>query len=221
MDWDAVLVTFKLALATTAALLVIGLPIAYWTATTRRRWLRTIVEASVAIPILLPPTVIGFYLLIASGPHTISGKLLTRLLGHPLPFSFAGILVGSVIYNLPFAVRPFTAAFGSVDRRYIEASWCLGRSKLSTFIRIIFPLSWAGVLTGIVLSFAHTVGEFGVVLMLGGDIEAKTRTLSISIFDNVEAMNYAAAGRTALALVAFSFIVLCATYGMQRRVVAI
>jgi len=221
MDWDAVFVTFKLALATTALLLIIGLPIAYWTATTRRRWLRTIVEASVAIPILLPPTVIGFYLLLASGPHTFSGRLLTRLLGHPLPFSFAGIVVGSVTYNLPFAVRPFTAAFGSVDRRLVEASWCLGRSKLATFIRIIFPLSWAGVLTGIVLSFAHTVGEFGVVLMLGGDIERKTRTISISIFDDVQAMNYAAAGRTSLALVLFAFVVLCLTYGMQRRVVAL
>jgi molybdate transport system permease protein len=221
MDWDAVIVTLKLAFATTVSLLVIGLPIGYWTATTRRRLLRMIVEASVAIPILLPPTVIGFYLLQASGPHTFSGRWVTRLFGAPLPFSFAGIVVGSVIYNLPFAVRPFTAAFGSVDRRLIEASWCLGRSKLSTFIRIIFPLSWAGVLTGIVLSFAHTVGEFGVVLMLGGDIEHKTRTISISIFDDVQAMNYAAAGRTSLALVAFAFVVLCATYGMQRRVVAI
>ena len=220
MDWDAVVVTLKLALATTVSLLVIGLPLAYWIASTRRRWLRTVVEASVAIPLLLPPTVIGFYLLLASGPHTFSGRLLTRLLGHPLPFSFAGIVVGSVIYNLPFAVRPFTAGFGAVDRRLVEASWCLGRSKLATFVRIIFPLSWAGVLTGIVLSFAHTVGEFGVVLMLGGNIPA-TRTLSVSIYENVELMDYAAAGRTSLALVAFAFVVLCVTYGAQRRVVAI
>jgi molybdate transport system permease protein len=220
MDWSAVRVTLELAACTTLTLFVIGLPLAYWTATSRRWW-RVLVEASIAVPILLPPTVLGFYLLVATGPHSPLGRFFQTLTGHLLPFSFGGILLGSVVYNLPFAVRPFTSAFGAVDRKLIEASWCLGVSRIGTFVRVIFPLSWAGILTGMVLAFAHTIGEFGVVLMLGGDRPGITRTLSISIFDNVQALDYAAAGRTSLILVIFSFLVLSLTYGLQRRVLPV
>lgn len=220
MDWTAVRLTLELATCTTLILLVIGLPIAYWAATTRRWW-RVLVEASIALPILLPPTVLGFYLLIAMGPHSPLGQLAGKLIGHLLPFSFAGILVGSVLYNLPFAIRPFTSAIAAVDGKLVEASWCLGVSRVGTFFRVIFPVSWAGILTGIVLSFAHTVGEFGVVLMLGGDIPGVTRTLSVSIYDSVQGLDYASAGHTSALLVVFAFIVLCITYGLQRRVLPV
>lgn len=220
MDWTAVWVTLKLAACTSAILFALGLPLAWWAATTRRWW-RVLVEASIALPILLPPTVLGFYLLLATGGNSPLGRLIERATGAMLPFSFDGILLGSVVYNLPFAVRPFTAAFASVDQKLVEASWCLGASRLATFFRVVFPLSWAGILTGIVLSFAHTVGEFGVVLMLGGDRPGVTRTLSVSIYDSVQALDYAAAGRTSLALVAFAFVVLSATYALQRRVLPV
>lgn len=220
MDWAAVWVTLKLAACTTAILLVLGLPLAWWAATTRRWW-RVLVEASIALPILLPPTVLGFYLLVATGANSPLGRLIEHATGAFLPFSFGGILLGSVLYNLPFAIRPFTSAFAAVDRRMIEASWCLGVSRPATFFRVALPLSWAGILTGLVLAFAHTVGEFGVVLMLGGDRPGITRTLSVSIFDSVQALDYAAAGRTSLALVAFAFVVLSATYALQRRVLPV
>ena len=221
MDWPAVWVTLKLAACTTVILLCMGLPIAWWAATTPRRWWRLLIEASIALPILLPPTVLGFYLLVATGGNSPVGRMIERVFGSLLPFSFGGILLGSVIYNLPFAVRPFTSAFAAVDRRMLEASWCLGVSRWGTFVRVALPLSWAGVLTGIVLAFAHTVGEFGVVLMLGGNRPGITRTLSVSIYDQVQALDYAAAGRTSLALVAFAFVVLCVTYGLQRRVLPV
>lgn len=220
MDWTAVWVTLKLAACTTAILFVLGLPLAWWAATTRRWW-RVLVEASIALPILLPPTVLGFYLLIATGGNSPLGRVVQRTIGSMLPFSFSGILLGSVIYNLPFAVRPFTSAFAAVDRKLVEASWCLGVSRVGTFLRVVFPVSWAGILTGIVLAFAHTVGEFGVVLMLGGDRPGITRTLSVSIYDSVQALDYAAAGRTSLALMAFAFIVLSATYALGRRVLPV
>jgi molybdate transport system permease protein len=217
MDWTALRVTLQLAVGTTLLLFVVGLPIAYWAATTRRWW-RVIVEASIAVPILLPPTVLGFYLLVVTGPNSLVGRMFEKLTGSLIPFSFGGILLGSVIYNLPFAIRPFTSAFGAVDRKLVEASWCLGVSRLNTFRRVVFPLSWAGVLTGLVLTFAHTVGEFGVVLMLGGDRPGITRTLSVSIYDNVEALDYKTAGHTSLVLVIFAFVVLAITYSLQRRV---
>ena len=218
MDWDALWVTLKLAGATTLVLLVVGLPIAYWIASSRLRFFRTLVEASIALPILLPPTVLGFYLLCATGPRSPVGTFIANATGRLLPFSFAGILLGSIIYNLPFAIRPFTAGFSSVDRKLIEASWCLGVSRLSTFRRVTLPLSRPAILTGIILTFAHTVGEFGVVLMLGGDIKGQTRTLSISIYDSVQALDYSSAAQTSLILVIFSFLVLLITYGLQRRV---
>ena len=146
---------------------------------------------------------------------------MSRSFGHRLPFSFQGLLLASVLYSLPFAVQPFVSAFATVDRRMIEASWCLGIGNLGTFLRVVLPLAWPGVLIGIVLSFAHTMGEFGVVLMIGGNVPGVTRTISISIYDQVQALDYAAAHQTALAMLAFSFVVLSLTYGLQRRFIQV
>lgn len=217
MDWTAIWLTLKLAACTTLILFVVGLPLAYWLASTRFRG-KFLIEAAVALPIILPPSVLGFYILWAMGPRSPIGNLYEDATGGMLPFSFAGILIGSVLFNLPFAVRPFASSFAAVDRRLVEASWSLGVSRVETFIRVVFPLSWPGVLTGLVLSFAHTVGEFGVVLMVGGDIPGVTRTISIAIYDDVQALNYAAAHQTSLLLIAFAFAALCATYALQRRV---
>ncbi|MEI8197544.1 MAG: molybdate ABC transporter permease subunit [Phycisphaerae bacterium] len=225
MEWSAVWVTLRLALGTTVILLILGLPLAYWIARTRWRG-RFLIEAVVALPLVLPPTVLGFYILIATGPNSLLGRTYAELAGilglsPRLPFTFTGILLASVIYNLPFAVRPFAAAFAGVDRKLIEASWSLGVSRRATFFRISFPLAWPGILTGLVLTFAHTVGEFGVVLMVGGNIPGLTRTLSMSIYDQYQAQEYAAAHQTALALVAFAFVCLCITYALQKRVLKI
>jgi len=216
MDWTAVLLTLRLALCTTAVLLVVGLPLAYWLATTRWRG-RVVVEAVTSLPIVLPPTVLGFYLLLAMGPQAPLGRFYEALVGERLAFSFAGILLGSVLYNLPFAVQPFSAAFAAVDRRLVEASWCCGTSRLATFRRVIVPLAWPGIVAGAVLTFAHTVGEFGVVLMIGGNIPGVTRTLSIAIYDDVQALDYARAGDTALALVGFAAVVLGLVFALRRR----
>lgn len=216
MDWAALRVTAELAGATTVILFALGVPLAYWLATTRWRG-KVLVEAVVALPLVLPPTVLGFYVLAATGPGGPIGRGYEALTGGRLPFTFAGILVGSVLFNLPFAVRPFAAAFAAVDRRLIEASWCLGVSRAGTFARVVLPLAWPGVLAGLVLTFAHTVGEFGVVLMVGGNVPGVTRTLSVAVYDDVQALDYAAAGRTALGLLGFSFAVLCAAQALGRR----
>ncbi len=216
MNWQAIWLTMQLASATTAILFALGLPLAYWLAITRWRG-KFLIEAVVALPLVLPPTVLGFYLLIALGPHSPLGRAYEQVTGGLLPFSFQGVLIGSVLYNLPFAVRPFMASFAAVDRRLIEASWCLGVSRLDTFRRVTLPLCWPGILAGLVLTFAHSVGEFGVVLMLGGNIPGVTRTLSITIYDDVQALDYASAGQTAFALLAFSFVVLCLTHLLGRR----
>lgn len=217
MDWAAVVLSVRLAACTTLVLCALGLPLAWWLATSRRRW-KFLVEAVVALPLVLPPTVLGFYILLAIGPFSPVGRAYEWLTGGLLPFSFEGLLVASVVYSLPFAVRPFAVAFASVDRRLIEASWCLGVSRTATCVRVVAPLSWSGILTGIILAFAHTLGEFGVVLMVGGNIAGRTRTVSISIYDEVQALNYAAANQTALFLVAVSFTALAVTYAWQRRV---
>lgn len=217
MDWPAILLSLQLAVSTTVILCCFGLPLAYWLAVTKWRW-KFLIEAVVALPLVLPPTVLGFYVLNAIGPHSPLGQAYTALTNGRLAFSFPGLLIGSVLYSVPFAVRPFIAGFASVDRRLVEASWCLGVSWWATFIRVVLPLSWTGILTGMVLSFAHTVGEFGVVLMVGGNIAGVTRTVSISIYDDVQALNYAAAGQTALLLLGFSFAALTIVYALQRRV---
>ena len=216
MDWQAISLSIRLSVLTTCALVVIGLPLAYWLSFTRWRW-KFLVEAVVALPIVLPPTVLGFYVLIAIGPRSSFGQIYEALTGRLLPFSFQGLLVASVLYSLPFAVQPFAAAVSTVDRKLIETSWCLGVSRRATFFRVILPLAWPGVVAGMVLSFAHTLGEFGVVLMIGGNLPGITRTISISIYDDVQALNYAAAGTTALAMLVFSFLVLALTYAIQRK----
>jgi molybdate transport system permease protein len=220
VNWTAILVTLKLATLTSLILILFGLPLAYWLAFSRQRW-KFLVESVVALPLVLPPTVLGFYILVAIGPHSPLGRFYASLVGHPLPFTFEGLLFASVLYSLPFAVQPFTAAFGQVDRRLIEASWTLGLSRAATFFKLIVPMSAAGVVTGAVLSFAHTLGEFGVVLMVGGNIEGVTRTVSIDIYDDVQALDYAGAAGTALFLLAVSYAVLLGVYGMNRKVWAL
>ena len=216
MDWTAITLSLRLAGLTALILFFIGLPTAYWLATSRRRW-KFLVEAIVALPLVLPPTVLGFYILLALGPHSPLGRFYESLTGHLLPFSFQGLLIASVIYSLPFTVQPFAAAFTAVNPQLVEASWCLGESRVATFFRIILPLSWPGVLTGIILSFAHTIGEFGVVLMVGGNRPGVTRTVSISIYDSMQSLDDAAAGKTSLLLLVMSFAVLSFTYTLQRN----
>ena len=216
MDGAALLLSAQLALLTTLILVVVGLPIAWWLVVSRLRW-KFLVEAVVALPLVLPPTVLGFYLLTGLGPRSPAGRLFEWAVGHPFPFSFAGLLIASVLYSLPFAVQPFAGALAGVDRRLVEASHTLGVSRLATFFRVTLPLAWPGVLAGAVLTFAHTLGEFGVVLMVGGNIAGRTRTLSVAIFDHVEALEYGAAHRTAGLLLAISFAVLALVYALQRR----
>ena len=217
MDWTALWLSVRLAASTTLVLLAIGIPIAHWLVFSPRRW-KVLVEAVVALPLVLPPTVLGFYVLMAIGPFSPLGRAYVRLAGHGLPFTFEGLLIASVLYSLPFAVQPFAAEFASVDRRLIEASWSLGVSRLATFRRVVIPLSVRGLVTGVVLSFAHTLGEFGVVLMVGGNVPGATRTVSISIYDSVQSLDYAAASRTSLLLLIVSFVILVSTYSLQRTV---
>ena len=217
VDVPALLLSLRLSLATAALLVALGLPLAWWLATSRARW-RPLVEAVVALPIVLPPTVLGFYVLLLLGPRGPVGRAAEALFGARLPFTFQGLLVASVLYSLPFAVQPFAASFSAVDRSLLEAAASLGASGARTFFRVVLPLSRAGVVTGVVLSFAHTLGEFGVVLMVGGSIPGETRTVSVAIFDHVQALDYGSAGATSLVLLAVSFGVLAATYALQGRV---
>ncbi len=216
MDWSAIALSVRLATATTLILLVVGLPLAAWLAFSQRRG-RWAVDALVALPLVLPPTVLGFYVLVALGPRSPLGHAYQAIAGQPIVFSFEGLLVASVLYSLPFAVQPFAAAFAAVDRSLIETAWCLGASRLRTFGRIVMPLARPGIVAGMVLSFAHTLGEFGVVLMVGGNLPGRTRTVSVSIYDDVQAFEYARAGRTAALLLLFSFVVLAVTYRLQRK----
>jgi molybdate transport system permease protein len=216
MDWQAFWLTIRLAVMVAGVLVVLGLPLAYWIAYSRCHW-KFLAEAVVALPIVLPPTVLGFYVLVALGSRSPFGRWWQSLTGHTLAFTFAGLVIGSIIYSLPFAVQPFAASFTLVDPRLMAASATLGASRLQTFFRVILPLSVPGLVTGVALSFAHTMGEFGVVLMVGGNIPGVTRTVSIDIYDQVQALNYAAANQTALVLLAISFAVLSLVYGMNRR----
>jgi molybdate transport system permease protein len=220
MDWQAFWLTIRLAVLVAACLMVIGLPIAYWITYSRWRW-KFLAEAVVALPIVLPPTVLGFYVLVALGPRSPLGRWWESLTGHTLAFTFEGLMIGSIIYSLPFAVQPFAASFAAVDTRLIAASSILGASKWRTFFRVILPLSLSGLVTGVALSFAHTMGEFGVVLMVGGNIPGVTRTVSISIYDQVQALEYDAANKTALVLLAMSFAVLSMVYALNRKVWAV
>lgn len=216
MDPSALRLSLELATLTTLVLLGVGLPVAHWLATSRWRF-KFLVEAVVALPLVLPPTVLGFYLLFGLGPHSPLGRAWELVFGRRFPFSFGGLLAASVLYSMPFAVQPFAAAMAAVDPRLVEASHSLGVSRAGTFLRVTLPLSWNGILAGAVLTFAHTVGEFGVVLMVGGNIAGETRTLSIAIFDHVQALEYGAANRTSALLLALSFAVLVLVYALQRR----
>jgi molybdate transport system permease protein len=217
MDWSAIFLTLRLALVVCLAELIIGTPVAVWLSFTRWRW-KFFAESIVALPLVLPPTVLGLYVLVALGSNSPIGRLCESLTGHRLPFTFQGLVVASVIASMPFAVQPMAAAFSQVDRNLINASSILGASRFRTFVRVVVPLSINGVVTGFVLSFAHTLGEFGVVLMVGGNIPGVTRTVAIAIYDHVQSFDYAGANRMAMLLMAFSFVTLSVTYFFNRRV---
>jgi molybdate transport system permease protein len=216
MNGQAFWLTVRLAVVVSALLIAIGIPIAYWLTYSRWRW-KFLVEAVIALPIVLPPTVLGFYVLMALGSRSPLGRWWESITGHTLAFTFEGLMIGSVLYSLPFAVQPFAASFAAVDSKLLRASASLGQSPMQTFRRVVMPLSKAGLVTGFALSFAHTLGEFGVVLMVGGNIPGVTRTISIDIYDQVQAGNYAAANYTALVLLSVSFVVLSLVYGLNRR----
>ena len=215
MNFEALWLSLRLALCVSTILFVIGMPLAYWLAYSRWRW-KFLVEAIVALPLVLPPTVLGFYMLVAMGPRGPLGKLWFAALGHGLAFTFAGLVIASVLYSLPFAVQPLISSFETVDRKLLYASAVLGAGRLRTFRQVILPLSTPGILTALVLSFAHTLGEFGVVLMVGGNLAGVTRTVSIDIYDRVQSLQYTEANRTALLLLIFSFVVLSIVYGANR-----
>jgi len=206
-----------LASCVAAILLLVGVPLAYWVSQTRWRG-KFLVESVIALPLVLPPTVLGFYLLVVMGDHGPLGKLWTAWFGHTLAFTFAGLIVASVLYSLPFAVQPLVIAFESVNSRLLDAAAVLGASRWRIFRQILLPLSLPGVITATVLSFAHTLGEFGVVLMVGGNIPGVTRTVSIDIYDHVQSLDYTAANRMAIALLFISFAVLSTIYAVNRRV---
>jgi molybdate transport system permease protein len=216
MNTETLWLSLRLAAWVSVILLLIGMPLAYWLAYSRWRW-KFLVESVVALPLVLPPTVLGFYVLVAFGPRSPLGRFWQAAFGHGLAFTFEGLVLASVLYSLPFAVQPFVASFGSVDRKLLEASALLGASRWRSFFRIVLPLSLPGFVTALVLSFAHTLGEFGVVLMVGGNLPGVTRTVSIAIYDHVQALEYAEAGRTALFLLAVSFFVLTIVYSVNRR----
>jgi molybdate transport system permease protein len=215
MDFAALGLTLRLASLTTLCLLVVATPLAAWIAAGNSA-ARRIVQAAVALPLVLPPTVLGFYLLVGLGPATALGRTLITLIGHPLAFTFSGLLLGSMVYSLPFAVQPLVVAFSSIDRSTVDVARVLGAPPWTVFRRITLPLSRMSFVTAAVLTFSHTIGEFGVVLMIGGDIPGVTRTLSISIFDDVQELRYTDANLIAAALVAISFLALLVVYGRGR-----
>lgn len=216
MDWAAFRLSLELAALTTAVLLVVGLPLAQWLTRAEGRF-AFLVESLVTMPLVLPPTVLGFYLLLALGPASPLGRAFEATFDRQLVFSFEGLLVASVLYGLPFAVRPFKAALAGVDRSLVETSWCLGVSRTQTFVRVVLPLAMPGIVAGAVLTFAHALGEFGVVLMIGGNLEGRTRTLSVAVFDHVGALEYAAAHRCAAALLALAFLITGLVAFLEKR----
>jgi molybdate transport system permease protein len=217
MSVEALLLSLRLATIVSAILLLLALPLAYWLSFTHWRG-KFLIESIVALPLVLPPTVLGFYMLIALGPRGALGKVWQTLFGHPLAFTFTGLVIASIIYSFPFAVQPLVASFEALDRRLLDAASILGANRWRTFFRIVVPLGWPGLITAVVLSFAHTLGEFGVVLMVGGNLPGITRTISIDIYDRVEALDYTGAHQTALLLLLISFVVLSVVYGVNRRV---
>ena len=216
MDWTAVILSVKLAVIVAGVLLVIAVPIAYWITFSRWRF-KFLVEAAVALPLVLPPTVLGFYVLLAIGSRSPLGRLWERWTGHGLAFTFEALVFASILYSLPFAVQPIATAFAQLDTSLIEAAATLGATPWRRFRAVILPLSIQGIVAGGVLSFAHTIGEFGVVLMVGGNLPGVTRTISISVYDQVQSLQYDSANATALVLLAFSFVVLAVVYALMRR----
>lgn len=218
-DLSAFILTFQLAFVTAGILLVISTPLAWWLATSNSR-IKPVIEAIVALPLVLPPTVLGFYLLIAFNPSAPLGRFWVQLTGETLSFSFTGLVIASILYSLPFAVQPLQTAFEGVSKPMMEAAASLRARPLDAFFTIAVPLSWRGIVTAVVLSFAHTLGEFGVVLMVGGNIPGETRVISIAIYEHVETLRYAEAHALSLILLIMSFAILVFVYGFNRRYAA-
>ena len=216
LDWTPIILTLQLALITTVILFVISIPLAYWMANTKSR-IKPIIEAAVSLPLVLPPTVLGFYLLIAFSPESAIGSFLNDVFGLKLAFSFTGLVIGSIIYSLPFMVQPLQAGFASLPSSFSEASFVLGKSKYQTITKVLIPNIKKSILTGIVLTFAHTVGEFGVVLMIGGNIPNQTKVVSIAIYDEVESLNYSTAHVYSGILLAVTFAILLLVYINNNR----
>jgi len=216
LDYQPIILTLQLAAVTVVVLLVIGIPISWWLAHTRMRF-RPVIEAIVALPLVLPPTVLGFYLLILLGPNGWIGKPVSLVTGSTLSFSFTGIVIASAFYSLPFVVQPLHTAFEAIGKDPLEAAWTLGASKWNAFCTVATPLALRGYITAIVLGFAHTLGEFGVVLMVGGSIPGKTKVLSIEIYDRVEILDYGNAHALSAGLLIFSFLVLLVVYSINRK----
>lgn len=217
-EWQAINVTLRLCFYTTLILLVLATPIAWWLAKGRST-ARIVVQSVVALPLVLPPTVLGFYLLIVLGPEGVVGGTLERMGLHHLAFTFEGILVASVMYSMPFAVQPLTQAFSNLGRRPVEVASSLGAGLWDRFFSVIFPLTRGGFVVAATLTFAHTLGEFGVILMLGGSMPGETQVLSVLIYDHAEAMNYEAAHSLSLMLLIFAFVTLFVVYSINRRLV--
>jgi len=215
-DLTALLMTLRLALISTLILIVVGTPLAWWLARTRWR-LKFLLEALIALPLVLPPTVLGFYLLLALGPDGFLGGAAQAWTGRPLAFTFTGLVIGSVIYSLPFVVQPLQDAFASIGRRPLEVAATLRASPIDRFLTVAVPLARGGFFTAAVLGFAHTMGEFGVVLMIGGNIPGETRVASIAIYDHVESLQYVNAHRLAAILLVLSFVMLITVYALNRR----
>ena len=216
MDWSAIALSLRLATVVSVALLVIGVPIAYWLTFSTSRW-TFLCESIVALPLVLPPTVLGFYVLLALGSRSPIGRAWTAWTGHGLAFTFEALVIASILYSLPFTVQPVASSFSRIDRTLLEASAMLGAGRLRTFRRIVAPLAVDGILAGVVLTFAHTMGEFGVVLMVGGNLPGVTRTVSISVYDDVQSLDLARAHHTALFLLAFSLVALSTVYALMRK----
>ena len=214
--WETLSLTFRLAAVTTLLLLFIGIPIAYALSQSRSR-IKPFLEALISMPLVLPPTVLGFYLLLAFSPESALGTWLENTFGIRLVFTFTGLVVGSIFYSLPFMVQPIQSGFENLPENLAEASYVLGKSRFETLLKVQLPNIKPSLLTGIVLAFAHTVGEFGVILMIGGNIPGQTRVASIAIYDEVEALNYTLANQYALVLIAFAFAILALVYGINRR----
>ncbi|MBP2834129.1 molybdate ABC transporter permease subunit [Aquimarina sp. U1-2] len=211
MDWEPLILTLKLALLTTGLLLIIGIPLASWLAFSTSK-LKPVVETLVSLPLVLPPTVLGFYMLVAFSPNNAFGTWINEWFGLRLIFSFEGLVLGSILYSLPFMVQPVQSGLAGLPKSYREASYVLGKSKWVTLIHVLLPNSKPALLTGVVLSFAHTIGEFGVVLMIGGNIPGKTKVASIAIYDEVEALQYDTANIYSLILLGITFCILLTTY---------